>query len=175
MHVSAPMPPGRAARRQGNADLWAVLPVGPGTARRRRAAEKDPQVRGGPFSAGTSVFSVIRTAAWYAPPRGPDAQRCRPPPGETLMIGSARTPRRSWKRQFPGWCKSRPDATMQSGAQARERRPLASSPGGGRHSPPKAGGGKDPEFRGGPFSAGTPAFSVIRTAAWYTPPCRRRP
>ena len=34
-------------------------------------------------------------------------------------------------------------ATRRSGAQARERRPLASSPGGGRHSPPKAGGGKD--------------------------------
>ena len=58
---------------------------------------------------------------------------------------------------------------MQSDALARERRPLASSPGGGRHSPPKAGGGKDPEFRAVRPSAGTPAFSVIRTGAWYTP------
>ena len=34
--------------------------------------------------------------------------------------------------------------TGRSDAQARERRPLASSPGGGRHSPPKAG--KDPQM-----------------------------
>ena len=40
-------PPGRATPRHGNADLWAVLPVGPGTARRRRAAGKDPEFRGG--------------------------------------------------------------------------------------------------------------------------------
>ena len=73
------------------------------------------------------------------------------------------------KVQFPGGCTSRPHATMQSDALARERRPLGSSPGGARHSPPKAGGGKDPQFRGGPFSAGTSVFSVIRTAAWYTP------
>ncbi len=39
----------------------------------------------------------------------------------------------------------------------------------GRHSPPKAGGGKDPEFRGGPFSAGIPAFGVIRTLERQTP------
>ena len=60
-----------------------------------------------------------------------------------------------------------------------ERRPLASSPGGGRHSPPKAGGGKDPQLRGGSFSAGIPAFGVIRTLEWQTPfaalraPCLR--
>ena len=40
-------PPCRVTPRQGNADLWAVLPVGPGTARRRRAAGKDPEFRGG--------------------------------------------------------------------------------------------------------------------------------
>ena len=39
----------------------------------------------------------------------------------------------------------------------------------GRHSPPKAGGGKDPEFRGGPFSAGIPAFGLIRTLERQTP------
>ena len=64
------------------------------------------------------------------------------------MIGSARSPR-PHESAVPGWCTSRPHATMPSNALARERRPLASSPGGGRHSPPKAGGGKDPEFRGG--------------------------
>ena len=38
----APTPPGGATRRQGNADLWPVLPVGAGTARRRRAAGRTP-------------------------------------------------------------------------------------------------------------------------------------
>ena len=38
----APKPPGGATRRQGNADLWPVLPVGAGTARRRRAAGRTP-------------------------------------------------------------------------------------------------------------------------------------
>ena len=37
VHVSAPKPPGGATRRHGNADLRPVLPVGAGTARRRRA------------------------------------------------------------------------------------------------------------------------------------------
>ena len=43
-----------------------------------------------------------------------------------------------------------------------------SSQGGGRHSPPKAGGGKAPQFRGGFFSAGIPAFGVMRTWEWQT-------
>ena len=53
------------------------------------------------------------------------------------------------------------------------------TPASGRHSPPKAGGGKDLQFRGGPFSAGIPAFGVIRTFEWPTPfatlgaPCLR--
>ena len=38
----APIPPGGATRRHGNADLWPVLPVGAGTARRRRAAGRTP-------------------------------------------------------------------------------------------------------------------------------------
>ena len=71
-----------------------------------------------------------------------------PPPGETPMIGSPAHPA-GHKSSVPGWCTSRPHATMQSNALARERRPLGSSPGGARHSPPKAGGGKDPDFRGG--------------------------
>ena len=64
------------------------------------------------------------------------------------MIGSPAHPA-GHKSSVPGWCTSRPHATMQSNALARERRPLGSSPGGARHSPPKAGGGKDPDFRGG--------------------------
>ena len=36
--VSARTPPGRAARRPGNADLWPVLPVGAGTARERETS-----------------------------------------------------------------------------------------------------------------------------------------
>ena len=45
-------------------------------------------------------------------------------------------------------------------------------PASGRHSPPKAGGGKDSQFRGGPFSAGISAFGGIRTLEWQTPVCR---
>ena len=57
----------RVTRRQGNADLRAVLPVGPGTARRRRAAGKDPEFGGGSPLRRDLAFSVIRTAAWYTP------------------------------------------------------------------------------------------------------------
>ena len=42
------------------------------------------------------------------------------------------------------------------------------TPTSGRHSPPKAGGGTDPQFGGGPFAAGIPAFGVIRTLEWET-------
>ena len=75
-------------------------------------------------------------------------------------------------RPLGSCCEMQPRAgtpTVQMAPAARERRPLGSSPGGARHSPPKAGGGKDPQFRGGPFPAGTSVFSVIRTAAGYTP------
>ena len=50
---SAAVHPGTASRRQGNADLWAVLPVGPGTAARRAAAAQTPTGRMAPFSART--------------------------------------------------------------------------------------------------------------------------
>ena len=74
-------------------------------------------------------------------------QGCRRPPGQFS----------SW------WCTSRRPC------HHAERRAGKGTPTSGRHSPPKAGGEKDPQVRGGPFSAGTSAFSVIRTAAWYTP------
>ena len=43
------------------------------------------------------------------------------------------------------------------------------TPASGRHSPPEAGGGKDSQLRGGPFSAGISAFGGIRTLEWQTP------
>ena len=43
------------------------------------------------------------------------------------------------------------------------------TPASGRHSPPKAGGGKDSPFRGGPLSAGISAFGGIRPREWRTP------
>ena len=45
-------PPCRATRRQGNADLWPVLPVGAGTAARSAANETDLEQWGGPYSNG---------------------------------------------------------------------------------------------------------------------------
>ena len=39
----------------------------------------------------------------------------------------------------------------------------------GRHGPPQAGGRKDPQFRGGPFSGEIAAFGVIRNLEWHTP------
>ena len=66
--LSAWTPAAQVARRQGNADLWPVLPVGAGTARRRRAAGRTPpQLRGGSFSAGIPAFGVIRTLEWQTP------------------------------------------------------------------------------------------------------------
>ena len=49
------------------------------------------------------------------------------------------------KVQFAGRCQSRPHATMQSDALARERRPLASPPGGGRHRCAKRGERDEPQ------------------------------
>ena len=126
-----------------------------GTARRRRAAGKDPQFRGGSFSAGIPAFGVIRTLEWQTP---------------FVRISQPRERLRSrTRRHADAELAHGADATRRSDAQARERRPLGSSPGGARHSPPQAGGGRDPQLRGGSFSAGIPAFGVIRTLEWQTP------
>ena len=67
-----------------------------------------------------------------------------------------------------------PDDAVGQGAPTGRTGPTS-----GRHSPPKAGGGKDPQFQGGSLSAGIPAFGVIRTLEWQTPfaalqaPCLR--
>ena len=66
-HRGVATPPCRATRWQGNADLWPVLPVGAGTARRRRAAGRTPSSGVVRLSAGTAAFSVIRTGPWYTP------------------------------------------------------------------------------------------------------------
>ena len=80
-----------------------------------------------------------------------------------------------------GWCSAAPESAGRvSGRYSRSRakrriagreeaRGRLGTPTSGRHSTPKAGGGKDPQFRGGPFSAGIPAFGVIRTLEWQTP------
>ena len=137
-HVSVPKPPGRATRRQGNADLWSAQPAEGG---RREGPRVGGASRSGPgvqrcADGGGPCFSLRF------------AQRCRPPPGGLAggRAGPAHPP--GMKMQFPGRRQSRPHATMQSDAQARERRPLGSPPGGARHSPPQAGGGKDPELGG---------------------------
>ena len=52
---------------------------------------------------------------------------------------------------------------------AARRRGRLGTPASGRHSPPKAGGGKDSPFRGGPLTAGISAFGGIRTTEWQTP------
>ena len=52
---------------------------------------------------------------------------------------------------------------------AARRRGRLGTPASGRHSPPKAGGGRDSPFRGGPFSAGVSASGGICTWEWQTP------
>ncbi len=88
--------------------------------------------------------------------------RCRPPPGKTFMIGSACTPARM-RVQFRDGARLGAQATRQSDAPARERRPLVGT------ARRRRAAGKDPEFGVVRLSAGTSAFSVIRAAARYTP------
>ncbi len=62
---------------------------------------------------------------------------------------------------------SRPAGRAQLAAARRRGR--LGTPASGRHSPPKAGGGKDSPFRGGAVPAGISAFGGIRTWEWQTP------
>ena len=135
VHVSVPKPPGGATGRQGNADLWSAQPAAGG----RR---EGPRVRGwfasrpGPRrSASSGRLGGTRLSLRFA-------QRCRPPPGETPMNGSTRSPR-PYECAVPRWCTSR------CPSHQAERRAGKGTPTSGRHSPPQAGGGKDPEFGGG--------------------------
>ena len=99
-------------------------------------------------------------------------------PADKVRAGGAPTGRNPHDRVLlhtpPGMKRRRRGTPKVQGGDGRTGTPTS-----GRHSPPKAGGGKDPQFRGGPFSAGIPAFRVIRTLEWQTPfaalraPCLR--
>ena len=118
--------------RENWADLRAVLPVGPGTARRRRAAGKDPEFGGGGLSAGTPAFSVIRTAAWYTPFA---ALRAAVPTGGRRSLACASLRLVAWApRRAPSW-----NCTFHDGRGVQEDPIMWVSPGGGRHRPPEAG------------------------------------
>ena len=96
------------------------------------------------------------------PVPGPGAERGTPTgrtPHDRVVLHNPR----GMRKQLPGWCRSRPHATMQRDALARERRPLVGT------ARRRRAAGKDPEFGMVRLSAGTSAFSVIRAAAWYTP------
>ena len=142
-----PLPPTRkSAGTAWNADLWAVLPVGPaqpaGGGRRDSSNQRD----GAPRPAAANRASVDTHD-----PGNADL-------GQFSRCGRAGG-RRSQLAPRPAGPRNRVKSAVDThGMQERERRPLGSSPGGARHSPPEAGGGKDPEFRGGPFSAGIPEF-----------------
>ena len=155
--LSAHTPPGRAARRQGNADLWPVLPVGAGTAARSAAKPRIAQWRCSaplrtyptgqsgaqarerrpPVGTRWPPASARRIAEWRCgAPLGTypteqssmQARERRPPVGTRWPPASA--------RRIAPWRRGAPLGTYpteQSSMQARERRPPASSPGGGRH------------------------------------------
>ena len=96
------------------------------------------------------------------PVPGPGAERGTPTgrtPHDRVVLHNPR----GMRKQLPGWCRSRPHATMQRDALAREHRPPVGTARRWRAA------GKDPEFGVVRLSAGTSAFSVIRAAAWYTP------
>ena len=76
--------------------------------------------------------------------------------------GTARR-RRAAGKKVRGWVASRLHATVQSDVQARERRPLVGT------ARRRRAAGKDLECGGGSPLGRDPAFSLIRTAAWYTP------
>ena len=122
---SARTPPGRAARRQGNADLWAVLPVGPGTAARRAAAAPPPTVGMVPFSARTPPGRAARrpgNADLRSAQRPTGPRRRRPQPSGWLP--SRRVPHRA--EQHAG--KGTPTSGRHRCAKRSERRVPRSRP-----------------------------------------------
>ena len=137
-----------------------------------------PPAGGGENQNRPQTRRVCGIAASQTSPVLPPCILMESPPGETLMIGPPAHPA-GHESAVPGWCTSRPHATMQSDAQARERRPLGSSPGGARHSPPKAGGGKDPQFGGRPSrprpprSASSGRLGGTRLSLRFAQRCRR--
>ena len=93
-----------------------------GTARRRRAAGRTPSSGGFASRPGPRRSA---SSGWLRGTRLSlrSAQRCRAPPGEPARGRAGPAHPAGMKMQFPGRCQSRPHATMQSDAQARERRP----------------------------------------------------
>ena len=110
---------------------------------------KDPDPPDGPLSAWTPAAQVAR--------RHGNADLWRSPAGTARRRrADGRTPTSRMAPLQRGRLDGGVDPSSAGGAQARERRPLASSPGGGRHSPPQAGGWEGP-----------------RSPGWL--PCRRGP
>ena len=146
-----PTPPWRVTPRPGNADLQV------GTGRRGRAAGKDPEFGGGSPLGPTPPWRVTPRrgnadlqvgtarrgrAAGKDPEFGGGSPLGSTPPSD-LQVGTARRRRAAGKgSRVRGWFASRPHATVESDAQARERRPP------GRHSPPRAGGREGPRVQG---------------------------
>ena len=104
-------PTGRAARRQGNADLRPVLPVGAGTAAQSAAK---PRIAPFPHDAPLSPYPNRQSGA--------QARERRPPASSP---GGGRHAAHSAVRiaPFPHDAPLSPYPNRQSGAQARERRP----------------------------------------------------
>ena len=126
-----------------------------GTARRRRAAEKDPELACGlPLGRARrhrrrfrAPARADRRSAFPCGRRHPDGWGSRadlhfhsnwPLSRAVCVSGYARVSLASGQR-----CRSRPHATMQSDAQARERRPLVGT------ARRRRAAGKDPELAGG--------------------------
>ena len=166
--VSARTPPGRAARRPGNADLRPVLPVGAGTARERETSADDaapcqrefptlsqpwmlrpltsPSTRGRAFFMPGGVYG--RTRSWaFLPER----------PGTAVRRG-----RETAHSRYPAWLRGRGNTAgccENAGAPGRQQPGLradpgtpASSPGGGVHTrtAPRSGArGRTSQFRNG--------------------------
>ena len=128
-------PTERMARRHGNADLWAVLPVGPGTAARSAAnGVCHAPVR---MTLDAGVPAERRTAPELGvlpcrPPAAGCADRRSAFPCQRVALHGGVRPRRAPSRNCT-FMPARRAPNRADGAQARERRPLGSSPGGARH------------------------------------------
>ena len=103
--------------------------------------------------------------------RGADRRSAFPKPSPRFTRGGVLpSAQKQWQRtssaarvhevQCPGWCKSRPHATMQRDAQARERRPLVGT------ARRRRAAGRTPTSGVVRLSAGTPPISIIRTDAF---------
>ena len=156
--LSAWTPVARVARRHGNADLRSAQPAAGG----RREGPRPP--------------------GWLPCRRGPQQRRWRagtgtPTSGQFSRWGPAQPAAGGRMGRTPISRMAPPvgvDPSSAGGAQARERRPLASSPGGGRHSPPQAGGGKDPDPPDGPPLGVDPSSAGGAQARERRPPAARR-